>query len=376
MEKITIAILFFIFASCGCFSNKNDLLLIDACARNNIKEVEKLLDLGADINFVNKAGNTPLSITSLLGYYELFTLLLEKGADPNKQKNSLIIEGPITMSSSLERVKQSNLKSFEKIDIEEFRKILLKGNHYKIIEYLASQIDTNVLNSKGYSPLEIALGDDNIIAAEILIKKGADPEKIKFRWENNLKEGDYRWAKALINLYLVTKNEKKILEMFAGDCEKRNGVACGILGSFYGSFINDYYKAANYYDKALESDPNNKERLIFSARYSTLTKNIDKADVRLNKSYAIDSNNFSVNYNLGWLFFLKNDRVNSDKYFAKAIEFYSERKESLDIGILEDVADLISVYPEKKNDIEDVKKKLLKLSDEKYSRLDINIGTE
>ena len=57
--------------------------LIKTIFRENISEVKELLDAGADVNFIDAKGDTPLSTAIETDNYEMVKLLLEKKADPN-----------------------------------------------------------------------------------------------------------------------------------------------------------------------------------------------------------------------------------------------------------------------------------------------------
>jgi len=56
--------------------------LISACKKGDMEGVQKALSAGADVNFTDADGNTPVSMAFF--WPEITSLLLEKGADPNK----------------------------------------------------------------------------------------------------------------------------------------------------------------------------------------------------------------------------------------------------------------------------------------------------
>ena len=62
--------------------------LIEVCANGEKKDVEELIDMGADINQKNKYGNTALMRASYWGNKEVVELLIEKGADVNQKDNN------------------------------------------------------------------------------------------------------------------------------------------------------------------------------------------------------------------------------------------------------------------------------------------------
>ena len=64
------------------------LHLVEASHSNNVKLVRLLLEIGADINLANSAGDTPLYVASERGNVEMVRILLEKGADINQAESN------------------------------------------------------------------------------------------------------------------------------------------------------------------------------------------------------------------------------------------------------------------------------------------------
>ncbi|GCC23429.1 cyclin-dependent kinase 4 inhibitor B isoform X1 [Chiloscyllium punctatum] len=60
--------------------------LANAAAQGKYDKVKRLLSDGADVNGINTFGRTPLQVMKM-GCPELCRLLLEHGADPNRQDN-------------------------------------------------------------------------------------------------------------------------------------------------------------------------------------------------------------------------------------------------------------------------------------------------
>ena len=62
--------------------NINEQLLY-VCQAGNFKKAKELLDIGANIEYKDYDGDTPLSISCLYGNIEIVELLLDRGADTN-----------------------------------------------------------------------------------------------------------------------------------------------------------------------------------------------------------------------------------------------------------------------------------------------------
>ncbi|PWW78198.1 ankyrin, partial [Tuber magnatum] len=68
--------------------------LLHCAARSGYLEVVKgLVNLGMDVNAINRLGETPLLAASRAGHYEISRFLMEAGA--RADKTSIFGEGPI-----------------------------------------------------------------------------------------------------------------------------------------------------------------------------------------------------------------------------------------------------------------------------------------
>ena len=56
-------------------------MFLDAVRKRNIENVKELLDMGAQIDAVNKYGRTPLLYAALNGHTDIVKLLLDRGAE-------------------------------------------------------------------------------------------------------------------------------------------------------------------------------------------------------------------------------------------------------------------------------------------------------
>uniref|UniRef100_A0A6C0I3B6 Uncharacterized protein n=1 Tax=viral metagenome TaxID=1070528 RepID=A0A6C0I3B6_9ZZZZ len=128
-----------------------DALLLPAIRRNDIDEVARLIDDGADINSKHRYGQTPLHWACINGYVEVAELLLERGA---------------------------NLTSTNDYEWTPLHYACYRG-HLDLTELLLDKYGANVESkiNNGWTPLHLACRMGNLNIAELLLDKyGADVE--------------------------------------------------------------------------------------------------------------------------------------------------------------------------------------------------------
>jgi len=87
-SPLLVAVLVLILTSaCSVEVSKGTSELGDAAWHNKVEEVKTLLANGADVNYIDKFGDTALMRASSSGNAEVVKILLDHGADVNIQDN-------------------------------------------------------------------------------------------------------------------------------------------------------------------------------------------------------------------------------------------------------------------------------------------------
>lgn len=149
--------------------------LQQAVANNQIDEVKKYLAEGAEINTVDRDGQTLLTRAAARGHIEVARLLLQHGADVNG--NSAGYRSPIVLAIAQRR--------FELVDL------LLEHNP-----------DLSVTDGR-YSPLILTIQRDGFELAEKLLTKGADPNFVAKTGETALQTAVDKEQLELVRLLLA-----------------------------------------------------------------------------------------------------------------------------------------------------------------------------
>ena len=168
--------------------------LINAIHNNDIKHIQKLIELGADVNYKNKYDDTPLSKAIFKGKIDIIKLLIELGADVNHEN----IDGETPLIRSLYN---------NKIDI------------LKLLIELGANVDHE--NIDGHTPLMdiIILHSVNalykkhtIFLIKLFIDEGADVNK-----KNIHGKTCYSYARCYPEILKVLREEGAIVEEFKED---------------------------------------------------------------------------------------------------------------------------------------------------------------
>lgn len=129
-------------------NSKNEYnALFKAAEYNRVQTAERLLDYGADINYRNIFGMTPLLIATQKGHYEMVELLLDQ--DANIEATSIIGKTPLLLALEFQHPDIANL-------------------------LLEAGADVNQVDKYNHSPLTFAAtsGYSDLVSA--LVEKGAD----------------------------------------------------------------------------------------------------------------------------------------------------------------------------------------------------------
>ncbi len=179
MRKIFFLILFFLpFVVYSQHRSINDLL-INAIVNNNKDSVALLLRQGANPNYENEYGVTPLMFAVENANYDIISLLLNKGADIDKVPRY----DPPVLSFAVMSYKDSVLSLLldrgANPDIADYSGrtplyySIIYGNLYAADQLLfyGANPDTIIL---GWTPLELASYYDDTVMVNMLIYYGAD----------------------------------------------------------------------------------------------------------------------------------------------------------------------------------------------------------
>lgn len=160
-------------------------LLLEALFAEDIKEVAKWLDIGADIDhrdIIHGNGMSPLMLCTTKQLHEIATLIIERGADPNVPDENG--RTPLHAAARLhDRTMIDVLLSYDTTE----RSPRMHGTGVTPLHILARDGDTelcrvlleagadvNVTNEVGESALHLACRETHVDTVELLVASGAD----------------------------------------------------------------------------------------------------------------------------------------------------------------------------------------------------------
>ena len=149
------------------------------------KEIEVLIQQGADVNIKNKDGNTALIIASEKGSLDLVNILLEGGADVQQKdgrgwtalmwasscRNKEIVEMLISKGADINAKSQEGNTALMWASLQ---------GHKEIVKMLLKKgADVNIENERGETALTIAKRENNSEVVEIINKQIAQKSSAK-----------------------------------------------------------------------------------------------------------------------------------------------------------------------------------------------------
>lgn len=160
--------------------NNQHAPLLSACCENNYKVAKLLIKAGADVNKAGIYGNTPLIQACASGSEKLVQLLIKSGANINYQNNEQA--SPLIICCAEGNYKAAKLLVAAQADInikidERSTPLFIAtiNNHKNIIATILSQTTATDLSMIDLSlSLIVACQQSNIGIAKLLIKAGAD----------------------------------------------------------------------------------------------------------------------------------------------------------------------------------------------------------
>lgn len=170
-----------VLSFCGCTEKSptginNNLQL--AAESGNVKEVSRLLSIGADVNSKGKNSFTPLHFAAFQGHKDVAELLIAKGADINAKGRD--DTSPLHVAAfrghrdvaKLLIAKGAGINAKAKDDATPLHLAALNG-HKDVAELLiAKDVDINASDIDGHTPLNYATEKKGNAVAELLWQHG------------------------------------------------------------------------------------------------------------------------------------------------------------------------------------------------------------
>jgi hypothetical protein len=184
---VVVALMFFISILCPgkCFGNQEGSRLYHAASLNRLEEVKDLIRRGANLNWQEEDGSTPLMIASMFGYSEIAHELIKAGADVNiKAADGIttalsLASGPSIIDKMWQIVKELvdagayvNVKDANSGRTPLFNAVV-SGNAERVRYFIKAGSDTQIKDSNGQTALDRALKDNNQNIVKILKEAGA-----------------------------------------------------------------------------------------------------------------------------------------------------------------------------------------------------------
>lgn len=171
MTPKSVCVLFSVLLILGVFDAfaqepEEDESVMEAVEERNVRELNELIEKGADVNFLDeKEAVTPLILASMFGYPEIVKILLEAGAEVNMTDASNDAT-PLMWASMVDPGKEGRERGIPipspDVKLEIVQMLLQAG------------ADTNVRNAWGGTAAQWAADEGNVDILKALIRAGAD----------------------------------------------------------------------------------------------------------------------------------------------------------------------------------------------------------
>lgn len=159
--------------------NRHITALLKALENRHKEIAELLISLGANVNDMNRDGNTPLFYATGTDFLDIAKMLIDKGADINA---SIINEAIKNHNLELIRILIERGADINSYWIERNPPLCAAAEFgsLEIVEYLINKgANVNIESGNGGFPLHIALKNGNVDIAKTLIRAGADVNQTK-----------------------------------------------------------------------------------------------------------------------------------------------------------------------------------------------------
>lgn len=171
-----------------------DTLLVRAIWREDVREVERLLAEGADVNELDESTNSaPLAEAAATGNLEMVRTLLAAGAEPNA-RNSRGTTALMRLDDDAgAELVRTLLAAGAKVNLknEEGQTALHVAAEFQTAEALGVLLEAgakvNASDKEGKTPLMIAAEENRLDNVKALIAAGADPDRRSKEGETALK---------------------------------------------------------------------------------------------------------------------------------------------------------------------------------------------
>ena len=176
--QILEALLFF-GADVNSVNNDGNTLLLEACIKNNTEIVKILLAYGADVNIRNGKQKIAIIVASSTGNLDIVKMLLEHGAFHGILNGRALFAACECGSVEVVEILLKLTSVVEREDIKQKSlRIAACEGHLEVVKFLIKQ---NTEINSDYHPLIIASDMGNEDVVEELIKSGAEVDRIQMR---------------------------------------------------------------------------------------------------------------------------------------------------------------------------------------------------